>query len=174
MSDAATASIMTGIVTITGLVVGFLTIYVRLKYGEKRSEDRASALEKKTDDVSKKVDNNTVITKAVSVVAAKNAKVAAEAAIIAAETTKEINEHTREISGKLNGGVDSAIRTIINPVQKALEEHAAQDDKALMEAHTKIDELTRYVHEREHELRNSLQGQASKLEVILQILKGNK
>lgn len=53
MSDAAIASIVTGVVTIATMVVGFLTMMVKLKYGV----DQVEA-------VSGKVDVNTAITTA--------------------------------------------------------------------------------------------------------------
>lgn len=51
MSDAAIASIVTGLVTVTTLIVGFLTLWVKLRYGE-------SATRK----VGEKVEENTEIT----------------------------------------------------------------------------------------------------------------
>lgn len=60
LSDSAIATIVSGAITITTMVVGFFTMWVKLKYGEK------------------KIDDNTAITKD-GAVKAGEAKVAAQA-----------------------------------------------------------------------------------------------
>lgn len=52
MSDAAIASIVTGFVTVMLSLIGFLTLWAKLKYGEKKVEA-----------VSTKIDANTALTK---------------------------------------------------------------------------------------------------------------
>lgn len=51
MSDAAVATLVSGVVTIVTMLVGFLTLWVKLKYGVE-----------KTKDVESKVDHNTALT----------------------------------------------------------------------------------------------------------------
>lgn len=69
LSDAAIPVIVTGLVTITTVVVGFLTTWVKLKYGVDKAEEAAT----KAAQVEEKIDENTVIS-----TAAKNAAMAAE------------------------------------------------------------------------------------------------
>lgn len=67
MSDAAIANIVTGIVTIVTLVIGFLTLWVKLKYGAEKAEEAAV----KADIVESKIDANTKISAAAAASAQK-------------------------------------------------------------------------------------------------------
>lgn len=58
MSDVSVASAVTGLVTITTMVIGFLTLWVKLKYGVDKA-DEAARVAKVVED---KVDDNTAIT----------------------------------------------------------------------------------------------------------------
>lgn len=58
MSDAAIASIVTGIVTISTMVIGFLTLWIKLRYGVEKAEEVAT----KAQDMEDKIDHNTTIT----------------------------------------------------------------------------------------------------------------
>src|SRR5689334_13108395 len=60
VSDSAVASITASLVTIATMVIGFLTLWIKLKYGE----DRDKELKAKADLVEAKIDVNTKITKA--------------------------------------------------------------------------------------------------------------
>ncbi len=125
MSDAAIASIVTGIVTVATLLIGFLTLWVKLRYGEE-----------KTDKVEKKIDDNTVLTKAATVAAAQSAAVAVE-------TATESRKATAEIAKKLNGGVDSAIEHAVKPLRDAFAEHAIVDEANMKEIRVALEELRR-------------------------------
>lgn len=140
MSDAAITSIVTGVVTIVTLMVGFLTLWIRLKYG----------IEGKTDSVSKKLDDNTQLT--------KNARDEARVSAMSATTTRETVE---DINRKLNGGIDSAVLTAVAPLHTALEE----------KIETKLKELTDYVHQRNHDFLNVLGEQNNKVSIIMHEIK---
>lgn len=58
MSDGAIVTVMTGVVTIVMGVIGFLTLWVKLKYGVERADEAAENAQK----VEKKLDENTKIT----------------------------------------------------------------------------------------------------------------
>ncbi len=58
MSDAAISSLVTGLITVTTMVVGFLTLWVKLRYGTQMAEKAAS----KAAEVEDKIDANTVLT----------------------------------------------------------------------------------------------------------------
>lgn len=100
MSDAAIANIVTGVVTIVTIVVGFFTLWIKLRYSE--------------EEVTKKVDHNTNITS----IAATNAKVAAV----------EAKNATEDINKKLNGGIDLALSSVIIPLKQTIADHEAKDE----------------------------------------------
>lgn len=152
MSDAAIASIVTGLVTVTTLVVGFLTLWLKLKYDEEKKDKTDAA-------ISKKIDDNTHVTMIGTTEAAKNAGIAALTADEAKQATVAIAEN---INKKLNGGIDSAVADAIEPVHKMLKEHSE-----------KIDNLEKYVHERNHDLLGVIQAQSNKLTMILNKLNEN-
>lgn len=58
MSDAAIASVVTGLVTVVTLITGFLTLWVKLRYGVEKAEEAAT----KAKLVEHKIDTNTQIT----------------------------------------------------------------------------------------------------------------
>lgn len=62
MNDAAIANVVTGLVTITTLVVGFLTLWVKLRYGAEQAEKAA----RKADVVERKIDYNTTKTEGIA------------------------------------------------------------------------------------------------------------
>lgn len=66
MSDAAITTIVSGFVQVVVLVVGFLTLWVKLKYGVEKAERSATAAATKAHEVEQKLDANTVTTQAVS------------------------------------------------------------------------------------------------------------
>lgn len=139
MSDAAIANIVTGVVTVVISVVGFLTLWIKLRYG----------VEEKTKTIDEKIDNNTTITMQASSTAILNSKTAVAAAV---DTTAAVDR----IDRKLNGGIDAAIMQAIDPIHKALEQYK-----------TKVEKLDAYVHQRNHDLLTALQIQNNKLESIL-------
>lgn len=58
MTDGAITTIVAGVITVTTMVVGFLTLWVKLKYGAEKAEETAS----KVKVVEGKIDDNTRIT----------------------------------------------------------------------------------------------------------------
>ena len=134
MTDAAIAAVVTGVVTVTTMVIGFLTLWVKLKYGVEKAEEAVS----KTKAVERKIDDNTVITKAASVAALSNAKVAADNAIEA----KEASEHiSRQLNGNLEEKITAIVKTQIQPVTELLKVHSEQDDKNMSEIRQALKEL---------------------------------
>ena len=127
MSDAAIANIVTGLVTITTIVVGFLTMWVKLKHGAAMAEEAAV----KAKVVENKIDANTVLTAkttAAAVDAAKDAKIAAQ-----------------DLSKQMNGALDDRINRIVQqhvaPLLKAFKEHNDQDDRNMASIMRAINEL---------------------------------
>lgn len=163
MSDAAIATIVTGVCSIVTTLVGFLIVWIKLKYGVEKKADEAA---KKAGVVEQKLDDNTRITVAGAESATTNAKVAAQAATSAKASTEAISK-------KLNGGIDAAIKEGVQPVLDTLHAHAdtlqthIEDDKKVAEEiRGKFDELTEYVHNRNHDMLDALQTHANKLELI--------
>lgn len=150
LSDAAVASIVTGFITIIGMVIGFLKLWVDIKYGVK----------KKVEEASSKIDQNTLITQA----GTQKAVLTADRAATTAETTKATVE---DISRKLNGSMDEVISTAIAPIVKTIEEHAASDDKYMREINTRFEHLTNYVHERNHDILSAINAQSLKLDAAM-------
>ena len=134
MSDSGVTIGVAGLLQLATMVTGFLTLWVKLKYAAKKAED-----------VEGKLDSNTRIT-------AAGAAAAAVAAQDAAAT-----------ASKLNGGVDKAVAEAIEPLQKALDDHARR-----------IETLDEYVHRRNHDLLTALQAQTNKLEAVLVLLRQQK
>lgn len=65
MSDAAVATIVGGLVTMLGMVIGFLKLWVDIRYGNKKAEDaavKAGEAATKAGEVEDKLDANTAIT----------------------------------------------------------------------------------------------------------------
>jgi len=146
LSDAAIANLVTGLVTIGGMVVGFLTLWVKLKYGVEQAEEAA----RKTQAVEHKIDTNTRLTQSGADQATKTAAIAAETA---AQTKDAVEDMAASISKKLNGGLDAAISQAVDPVKAVLNDHG-QTVQAL---EAKFDDLTRYVHQRNHDILNAMQ-----------------
>lgn len=127
MSDAAIANVVTGLVTVTVTVIGFLTLWVKLRYGAERA-----------DIVEKKIDNNTAITSAGTAAATKSAnkaEVTADRARVAAETITEM----------LNGGFDDRIAKIVRdytePLANSFKAHNEQDQRNMETITASIKEL---------------------------------
>ena len=121
-------------------VVGFLTLWLKLKYG-----------------VEKKVDDNTILTKA----GIASADVAAEKAEVAANEASVV-------AGKMNGGIDAAVAAAIEPLRNEVRAHAAKDEENMREvraalaefaSNTKLEEFAEYVRGRNHDILNTLNAQ---------------
>lgn len=117
MSDSAIFTICGAVIQVALIVVGFLTLWVKLKYGAEKAEQ-----------IEGKIDDNTHITRT-------QTKAATAAAVAAAKKADEVN-------AKLNGGVDDAIRKAIEPVSRALADHAETDEKNMAGILRAIGELS--------------------------------
>lgn len=146
MSDAAIVSIVTGIVTI-------LTLWLKLKYS--------------TASVEEKVDANTEITQRSAAEAKHTAKVAADRATEAKAVAHDIKESLNE---KLNGGIDEAVRSAVNPVKVMLEAHVQKDSDDFAEIKDKVEELRQYASNRNHDILNALQVHTNMLGAVLKKL----
>lgn len=146
MSDSAVATIVAGSITIATMVIGFLTLWVKLRYGVEKAEEVA----RKTAAVEVKLDNNTSLTKEGTKAAADNAATAVKTA---SEAKEAAVQSARMITDKLNGGLDKILSAMITPVREMLAQH--------ME----------YVHLRNHDILNALNPLSTKLDVLIEILK---
>lgn len=131
MSDLAIANLVTGAVTVSTLVIGFLTLWLKIKYGVDRADAGSAKIENKIDD-------NTKITKAGSAAAVTNAKAAAQSA----EDAKTV---AKSIQLKLNGGIDAAINDAVKPLQEQFENHVRQDELVWREIKTILTELNKKI-----------------------------
>lgn len=125
MSDAAVTVLVSGLVTITTMVIGFMTLWIKLRYG-----------------VETKIDNNTALTTAGTLAAADNAKVAVEAANLAANKVAATED---KITKMLNGQLEERIRHIVkdcfDPLNEMVRLHAEQDEKNMAEIRSALDEM---------------------------------
>lgn len=62
MSDAAVTTVVVGVINVVGLVIGFLTMWVKLRYAGNKAEEAAE----KAIVVERKLDDNTTTTDAVN------------------------------------------------------------------------------------------------------------
>jgi uncharacterized coiled-coil protein SlyX len=150
MSDATATSLITGMVTITTMIVGFLTLWAKLRYGADKAEqaaDNASRVEGKLDAnasrVEGKLDANTKLT--------EEAKEAAEANAGArhdglAEMAKVVSDHGTRIA---------ALETRLTAMEAKLGTLGA----AVETANKNIDSTR-------HEMRGHLQAIMNKLDIL--------
>ncbi len=136
MSDAAVFALVSGLIQITVITTGFLTLWIKLKYGveeAKESAEKAEAsanvaevsasnAERRSKVVEEKIDVNTKLTK-VGVVAATKAA-----------------SKSDEISDKLNGDTDTKIHTVVREYLDALIIEQNKTTKMILAA---LDELRR-------------------------------
>ncbi len=128
--------------------------------------DRNAAL--KVQEVNDKVEANTLITKHQGQEAIRSAKDAVRSASDAKVATHELD---RKLEGKLNGGIDAAIKEGIAPLQQALAEHAANDEKNLKEINEKIEILDKYSHDRNHDMLGALSTINNKVTALVMLAK---
>lgn len=160
MSDAAIASIVTGVVSVVLSAIGFLTLWVKLKYGADQAEQakqKAQAVEGKIDLSLEKIEVNTKVTKAGIKVAARDNKEAVVAAVDAKGATEAM---AATVSKKLNGGIDDAVEKNVGPIKARLEEMAGE-----------IADLKAYQHESKHDLRNMVNNLHLNQKLMLEILR---
>lgn len=145
-----TAIIVAAIGAIGAVLLQGLQMYLSYK--------RDMVIRQKTETVEAKISDNTNIT----IRGNRAATVAAEQAVVAASEARGKSEEIVEtINKKLNGGVDAAITSAIEPIQKVVQEHT-----------TKIEELNKYVHQRNHDIVNALQTNTNKIQILIDTMKG--
>lgn len=109
MSDAAVANLITGAVTITTLVVGFLTLWVKLRYGVKKAEE----VSVKAESVENKIDHNTILTQEAKDAANKASDHTSLCDVERKEMLSAMRDHEARISSiegqmaMIKGSVDS-------------------------------------------------------------------
>jgi hypothetical protein len=141
VSDGAIAALVTGAITITTMVVGFLTLWIKLKYGVDKVEEAAT----KVKVVEAKVDDNTALTKAGTKAAATNALTAANTAADAKVAAITAANNTQDLISQLNGGLDHKVHATatshFDTLSAAVQAHAEQDDKNMTEIRQALGEL---------------------------------
>ena len=106
MTDASIVHILTNVVTITAMITGFLTLWVKLKYSAQKAKEAVARAEI----VEHKIDENTEITKEGTRAAATNAKEAAVTARVAADKASMAANKAVEIAEKVDGGFDAKMK----------------------------------------------------------------
>lgn len=120
MSDAAVATIVTGVVTMATLICSVVTLYLRLKWTDK------------------KIDDNTELTRANTVEAVVNAKIAADTATDAKIAAIEIADR---LNGTMNEEIISVVKQHVDPILVAIKVHSEQDEKNMVEIRNALGEL---------------------------------
>lgn len=116
MTDVGMASLVTGLITITGMIVGFLTLWAKLKYGVEKAEEAAT----KVKAVEDKIDENTSLTRTATT-AATNAAVNAKTAVQKAqEASTEKLDILHKIEKQTNGAAD-AMRNLVKDLAERVE-----------------------------------------------------
>lgn len=158
MSDAAITNIVTGLVTITTLVMGFLTLWVKLRYDAKKAEEISKVVESK-------IDSNTLLTLSNKDVAIKNASVAVSAAAHIKNATEAMAEN---IDKKLNGGLDRSLEHVVKPLQNDI---LASNTVLLEHVKEKFTEFDKYSHQRNHDVLNIIAVLSGKIDVLIELMK---
>lgn len=138
MSDSAVTVLVAGLVQVTVIVSGFLTLWVKLKYGVEEAKKSASLAATKALDVEKKIDDNTAMTQIGTHEAAINAKAAVVAAVSVSDKVDNIEER---LSNNLDTKIRYIIKDYIDPLTFAIREHSEQDEKNMREIRKTLDEL---------------------------------
>lgn len=120
MSDAAVATIVTGLVTIVTTVCGVMTLWLKLKEN------------------TKKLDKNTEITKEGTAVVVESAIAAADRASVASDKADRLLEH---LNGKLEDKITRIVKSHTEPIIAVMSAHAQQDDKNMAEIREALGEL---------------------------------
>jgi DNA repair ATPase RecN len=139
MSDAAMASLVTGSVTIVTLVIGFLTLWIKLKYGVVKAEEAANNAQR----VEGKIDN------------------AATAAQVVAKNLAHNTELTSRIEKQTNGPLTAKLDLI--------EDHSARiaalEGKVESIKNT-LDGMSKNLDSTRHELRGHLQTITNSIQLL--------
>lgn len=122
MSDAAITTITACVIQVVTIVAGVVVLYIRAHYGE-------AATKAATKEVSKKIDENTLLT----VKTANKADSVVMHTAQAVVASKETVEAVQSLDRKLNGGVDAAIEAAIKPLRDAFLDQAHCYDRDMKE-----------------------------------------
>lgn len=136
MSDAAIANIVTGIVTVTTIVIGFATLWLKLKYGVEKKADEAAL---KAAEVEGKIDGNTQITSEV-----RNA-------------TAKVAEHVIDC--------DEERKTLLRNIN-AHESRILNLENQMLSLKASVDLVSKNMDSTRHEVRGHLQTLTNKLDLI--------
>ena len=131
MSDAAIANIVTGLVTVTTIIAGVVTLWIKQRH------------------TSDKLDENTRLTVVGTTKATAAAHEAKQAAKVAADTAAtavdEAKAAAQRMEKQLNGDLEERIRSVVKGEVGALvaefHAHAEQDDKNMQEIRKALGEL---------------------------------
>lgn len=104
MSDAAITAIVSGVITVATMVTGFLTLWIKLKYGADKAEEASEHAQKAVNkaeetakEVTGKIDANTALTAEVKEVATKASEHAITCDEEKVKMMKVITEHESRI-----------------------------------------------------------------------------
>lgn len=122
MSDTVIMSIVSGLVTVVTMVLGFLTLWLKLKYG-----------------VENKIDHNTTLTQEGTAAAKRGTDAAVR-------TSSDAKNAIKSISDRLNGGIDESINTAVGPVKQMLLDHVTELDKFQEYSHQRNHDILGYIH----------------------------
>ena len=153
MSDAAVASIVTGVLAIVTTIVGFLTVWVKLKYGVDEARkaasvaaDSASKAAHKADSVENKIDHNNAMTAEIK------------------DVTTKVGEHAAACDEERL----KILSTLTNHDQRiaSLETQMTSLKSSVDGISIKIDSNTKNIDSTRHELRGHMQTLVSKLDIL--------
>lgn len=143
MSDAAIATVCAAFVTVATSVVGFLVMWVKIKYAAERADEAAT----KAKVVEDKIDNNTELTRTGTTAATEHAIVAATAATAAKTLAESVDTKTDTIVKQTNGNVDVMKNMIVTMAERVskLEDYNRESAHRVLNAinatHLKVAEL---------------------------------
>ena len=143
MSDAAITAIVAGFVNIATLLAAFLTLWLKLKYSEKKAEELAiktDSIESKTDTVEQKIDENTHIT------------------VQAREATHRFREHTEACDDRL---------TKLNKVLSDHDSRIIALEAQMVALRLSMETIDRNVNSTRHEMRGHLQSIVNKMDLMV-------
>ncbi len=135
MSDTGITVLVAGLLQLATMIVGFLTLWIKLKYGAEQAEKAKL----KAEMVERKIDENTSITKSGTEAAAKSANAAAVTAVKAKSAADAI---AQDLKTKLNGGVDLAIESNIKPIRDALQDHIMRYESDMKSVQLSLKEIS--------------------------------
>lgn len=127
MTDATIANIVTATVTIVTMVVGFLTLWVKLKYGEEKVQK-----------VEDKLDDNTRVTRVGNALTESSAKAAATHAATAAAKAEALSS---QLNGKLEERMGALIKQQLEPIIDMLKDHVVKDETSFAEVKEHLGKL---------------------------------